>query len=73
MKTSYQAAIGRPRMHLKDEVTGFALDMTVPRGLMLDIARENLHWLLHNGTDAERTEIKAIARDIGRVGLPHPR
>ena len=67
MKTSYQAAIGRPRLHLKDEVTGFALDMTVPREVMLDIARENLHWLLHNGTDAERTEIKEIARDINRI------
>ena len=67
MKTSYQAAIGRPRLHLKDEGTGFALDITVPREIMLDIARENLHWLLHNGTDAERTEIKEIARDINRI------
>lgn len=67
MKASFYATIGAPRLHVKDEGSGLAIDMAMPREIMFDMIRENAHWLLHNGTDEERIQIKELARDVLRL------
>ena len=69
MKASYYATIGVPRLHVKDKVSGLVLDMAMPREVMFDMIRENAHWLLHNGTEGERVQIKELARDILRLNV----
>lgn len=67
MKASYYSTIGRPRLHLKDEVSGLTLDLEPPRSVMLELVRENALWLLHNGTSDEREELFTLGRELCEI------
>ena len=64
MRTSFYATIGKPRLHVKDEASGFTLDLEPPRETMLAIAGETVRWLLHNGTEDEREAMRLLGVDI---------
>lgn len=67
MKASYYSTIGRPRLHLKDEASGLSLDLEPPRDTMLDMVRQNMHWLLHNGTGEERAALFEQALEVSTI------
>lgn len=67
MKALFCATIGRPRLHLKDEATGLSLDLEPPRETMISMVVESARWLLHNGTDEERSLLATTCKEIADI------